>query len=184
MEDFWKDVAGYEGCYQVSPLGDVRSLSRRIPRGTGFMALKGRVLVPAKAGRGYPFVVLYVGGTKKSAYVHRLVAEAFIGPCPPNREVNHKDGNKDNNSVGNLEYVSRAENLRHARESGLLRLVGADNPRCKYSEAQIRKAYGLVASGKRHREAAEATGVDQGTVESVVRGKNWRHLGLLVGDSP
>lgn len=95
----WKDIENYEGLYQVNELGEVKS--------------KGRILKPRPNGVGYFQVALYKNGIRKDFYVHRLVAKAFI-PNPDNLpEVNHKDENKSNNTVENLEWCSAEYNINY-----------------------------------------------------------------------
>lgn len=120
--EIWKDVVGYEGLYQVSNLGGVRSVDHvaQIKRGNQeFTALhKGKILTPLVRQHGYLCVQLYGRGghaTKnmRTLSVHRLVAEAFI-PNPKNLpEVNHKDECKTNNCVENLEWISHIDNTRY-----------------------------------------------------------------------
>ena len=96
MKEIWKDVKDYEGSYQVSNLGRVKSLTREISNGTGIMTLKGRIRKPQKIKTGYERIVF---GDLVSRYIHRLVALHFI-PNPDNKpEVNHKDANKSNNKT-------------------------------------------------------------------------------------
>ena len=103
MNEIWKDIDGYEGLYQVSNLGRVKSLNYLH---TG----KERNLKPGTDGSGYRFVGLYKNGKTRLFYIHRLVAKAFI-PNPDGKlEVNHKDENKTNNCVDNLEWMTRQEN--------------------------------------------------------------------------
>lgn len=113
MEEIWKDISNYEGLYQVSNLGNVRSLSHIRKNGkkeTQKYLSKGRLLKPAIQSVGYKFVVLSKQGKTKGYRVHRLVAEAFI-PNPDNLpQVNHKDENKLNNNVNNLEWCTVAYN--------------------------------------------------------------------------
>lgn len=107
----WKDVVNYEGLYQVSNDGQVRSLDKKIyttnQYGGRYEAIKkGKVLKPEITNCGYERVALVKNGTKKHFSVHRLVAEAFI-PNPDNLScVNHKDENKLNNNVNNLEWCT------------------------------------------------------------------------------
>ena len=99
----WKDISGYEGIYEVSDLGRVRSLVQR-------NRWKPGILKPGKTHGGYLQVLLCKDGKSKNMKVHRLVAEAFI-PNPNNLEtVNHKDEDKTNNSASNLEWMTRKDN--------------------------------------------------------------------------
>lgn len=118
----WKPVKGFEYFYEVSSCGKVRSLDRMVRqshKGSDKMRLwKGKVLSQTVAAtRGYCQVSLSVDGKAHKVYVHRLVAEAWLSGC--DETVNHKDGNKLNNDVSNLEWVSHSDNLRHAFATGL-----------------------------------------------------------------
>lgn len=109
MREIWKPICGYENKYMVSNLGNVLSLNYSGTR-------KSKVLTPVKQHKGYLFVHL---GGNKIKMVHSLVAEAFI-PNPERKGfVNHIDGNKHNNSVDNLEWVTAKENVEHAIRTGL-----------------------------------------------------------------
>ena len=116
MEEIWKDIEGYEGIYQVSNLGRVRSLDRTIIGGAynSPMFRKGTILKPQPKGyKGYVGLKLRKDGKSENVYIHRLVAKAFI-PNPDNLpEVNHKDENKKNNRADNLEWVTRKENINY-----------------------------------------------------------------------
>lgn len=115
----WRPVKGYEGLYEVSNLGRVRSLDRYIDTVSGLgepykRFSKGRVLKLLYNNKGYLKITLYNGITDKQKQVHRLVAEAFI-PNPDNLpEVNHKDQNPANNCVDNLEWCDRKYNVNYA----------------------------------------------------------------------
>ena len=116
----WRDVVGYEGLYQVSNLGRVKSLSRRIVYKDGReYNYPSKVLKNQKISTGYIGVMLYGVDEKKQYYVHRLVAETFV-PNPNNLSyVNHKDGCKTNNTISNLEWCSHSDNPKHAYKNGL-----------------------------------------------------------------
>lgn len=111
--EIWLPITGFECLYEVSNLGRVRSLVRTINRRDGSVEhKKGRVLKQSKAGRGYLFVSLYKDGERKSSYVHRLVATAFLQNTGK-PHVNHKDFNKSNNELNNLEWATEIENAHH-----------------------------------------------------------------------
>lgn len=107
MAEVWRDVAGFKGVYSVSNLGRVR-------RNVGFGCHTTRLLSLNTNTNGYYHVSLHNRGTRVVFMVHKLVALAFLGPCPTRLEVNHKSGVKTNNRLGNLEYVTHAENMKHA----------------------------------------------------------------------
>lgn len=129
---------------------------------------------------GYKRVRLVIKGRETSRHVHRLLALAFI-PNPENKpEVNHKDGDKSNNILDNLEWVTRAENNKHARELGLNKpLKGADNGRSILSEGQAVEILTLyLNSTKPYHEIAELFGVTTTTITALMLGKTWKHLPL------
>lgn len=107
-QEIWKEIDGYEGLYQVSNLGNVKSLKNG-RWGTG----KERILMAGKHKLGYLFVILFKEGKMKNYKVHRLVAEAFIPNPQKLPEVNHKDEDKSNNRVENLEWCDRKYNCNY-----------------------------------------------------------------------
>ena len=109
----WAKVVGFEGIYEISTRGQVK----RVAGGPGAKA--GRILRSARNSSGYRSVSLL---GRHSRLIHRLVVEAFIGPIPKGRQVNHKNGRKDDNRVENLERVTPLENVRHAHEILCIRL--------------------------------------------------------------
>lgn len=115
----WRAIVGYEGLYEVSSEGNVRSLDRFAQSNQGSMQfVRGRCLSPTTMPNGYRAIILYRGHKGKSQYVHRLVAKTFI-PNPDNLpQVNHKDEDKTNNSIGNLEWCDNKYNINYgtARE--------------------------------------------------------------------
>lgn len=170
-QEVWKSVVGFEGKYEVSDLGRVR----RIGNGRG--SKSGRVLCPAKQNSGYLFVSLYSNNVSRQFLVHRLVAEVFIGPIPSKFEVNHLDGNKMNNCSSNLEIVTRAENRQHGIDTGLISVVGEDNPQSKLTAKQVLEIRALHSSGwGGYKALAARFGVTWGGIRAIVKRHTWRHL--------
>ena len=118
--EIWKDVKGFEDLYQISNFGRVASKDRICYNGTGYFLKIGKVLKQNLAGAGYPFLGLHKDLKVKQCNVHRLVAEHFIPNLENKETVNHIDGNKLNNNVSNLEWLSRKENSQHAVDTGLI----------------------------------------------------------------
>ena len=114
MQEIWKDVKGFEGLYQVSNMGNVKSLGRKVYN----YFQKERILQPAKIN-GYLRVALFKDSHCKNYLVHRLVAEHFITNPDNKPQINHKDGNKENNVWTNLEWTTASENQKHAFKNGL-----------------------------------------------------------------
>lgn len=107
----WRDIPGYEGKYQASNLGRIRSLDRRVPCCHGATRLvQGRVLKPAGSKRD-PHLYVVLGHGASGSLVHKLVALTFLGPRPAGYDVRHLDGNPLNNRADNLAYGTRTENI-------------------------------------------------------------------------
>jgi len=121
--EIWKDINDYEGLYQVSNFGNVRSLDRIVnkPNGISYMR-KGKLCVQSKSNLGYMTVGFTVNNKKVNKYVHRLVAKAFIINNNNYPQVNHIDCNKTNNRMDNLEWCTNSQNHIHASKNGLNKL--------------------------------------------------------------
>lgn len=182
QEEIWKDVVGYEGLYQVSNLGRVKSLDRKIyfkmpfyPYSNSVRVSRGRILKNPINTAGYPEVRLSKNGNYRTCTVHRLKAEAFI-PNPENkRTVNHRDGIKSNNGYhidgkDNLEWATDSENITHAyrelgAKSALTGKFGSKNPFSK-SIIQYTKDGKFIAEYDSMSEAQRKTGIRQGNISS------------------
>lgn len=143
-EELWRDVVDYEGYYQVSSLGNVRSLTRviRMPDGTEHTRA-GKAMAKIPNSDGYYHVKLSRDGNTKTASIHRLVAEAFIPNPDGLPEVNHIDFNRKNNAVNNLEWVKHSENVHKSIDAGrhicTTDLTGDNNP--NYGNRTLSKRY-------------------------------------------
>lgn len=120
MKEIWKDIPGYEGVYQASTLGRIRSLDRTIIRGGSKRRgphkaqLKGKILVQVPNNQGYRVVPL--GKDAPCCRVHQLIAKTFIPNLENKPMINHIDGNTANNKIDNLEWCTNKENQIHARD--------------------------------------------------------------------
>lgn len=118
MEEIWKAIPGYEGYYQASNTGKYRSLDREVKRKDGVvMHIKGRELKLHKGLDDYALMELCIDSKVHSVLAHRVIAQLFLDDFDPNLTVNHKDGDKFNNSVENLEMMTLKENLHHFHTS-------------------------------------------------------------------
>lgn len=131
MQEIWKDIKGFEGYYQISNLGNVKSLGIYNKNQYKYEHLKNKRI----SNKGYYYVAVSYKSKFKILTIHRLVAQAFI-PNPFNKPcVNHIDGNKLNNSLDNLEWVTYSENTKHAWENGLFSEEGLKKRGAKIGKA-------------------------------------------------
>ncbi len=146
-----------DGNHEISTDG----LVRRATPGRGTYV--GKIFKVRPGNQGYRVVGYYFGKKYVLRKVHKLVAEAFMPPCPPGMEINHIDGDKMNASLLNLEYMTHQGNAEHALETGLTK--------CKISEATVNQIRELRSQGKLYREITEATGVNLWSIGNIVRGE-------------
>lgn len=177
MKELWKNIKGYEDRYQISNLGSVKSLTRNAKHNCkkGTILLKGKILKDWKTNNRYKMVVLVKPGTRKYFLVHRLLAQAFIPNLENKRCVHHKDDDKTNNIINNLEWLTHAENNKHAYQSGLrisawLGKFGKDHHSSKvvlqYTKNGkfVNKFYGAA-------DASRKTGILKQGIYHVLKGK-------------
>lgn len=173
--EIWKDIAGYEGLYQVSNLGQVKALSRRRMLGNKFCVSNERILRP-RSCNGYIKTSLNKNGKGKDLFVHRLVAEAFIPNPYSKRTVNHINGDKADNRLENLEWATYSENNLHAYEK-----LGHKSPRgwtgCFGAEHHTSKPVKQLSSDGEYiaeyaglSEAERATGVLNQSISKCCKG--------------
>ena len=165
MEE-WKDVSGFEGMYQVSNEGRVRSLDHYGKhRDGGVRIYYGKILSPIKQDKKNPYGRVKIRG--KLHLVHRLVASAWVDNPNSLPQVNHKDGDKTNSHPSNLEWCSPRENIHHAIETGLIK--GAYN--FKFSQKDIDSIIDMRNGGKLFREIGECFKCHPSTVAKILRGE-------------
>jgi hypothetical protein len=195
MEE-WRSI--FDGFYEVSNLGNVR----RAKPGTSTFV--GRPVQPIVGATGYAQVQLSAPHGSVRAYVHRLVALAFLGPCPDGHVVNHVDANKQNNRLANLEYVSSRENVMHAVRT-VARRRGPTKPKLppkgrptgdahwsrrapervargekmggsKLTEQSVRAMHARRANGTTVQAIADEFGISLGQTSRILRGERWAHV--------
>lgn len=170
MTEVWKPVVGWEGRYEVSDLGRVRSSKL--------------VVLRLQLSFGYLCVNLRVGNHRDSRQkhhrVHRLVLGAFVGPCPDGMECRHLNGDRADNRLMNLSWGTSAENARDRVDHGTVyRPQGALNPAAKLTEADVVAIRAAHASGETATSISRRFAVDRRTVGNVARGDSWRHIHTL-----
>lgn len=175
MKEKWK-VFG-EGNYAVSNKGRVR---RETP---GSKTWVGKIMKIGHNKKGYPGVQLYVNGKNTCYFVHKLVAQEFIGPRPKGKQVNHKDLNKKNNDYRNLEYKSGLGNIRHAIKNGVKwgsaarDTHGENNPFVKLSWEIVRKMRKLDVTNKyTQQEIADKFNLSQAVVWPILAHRTWKEI--------
>jgi len=170
MKEIWKEIKGYEGLYQVSNLGNIKHLKfkkKNVLTG-GFSLIKERILKPVKHYNGYVFVDLHKNGSHKITAIHRIVALNFIDNINNKPQVNHFDGNKENNNVINLEWCTMSENMIHALNNGLSRTKLLPN-----DVIEIRK---LLKTGLTHLKIADIFDVKRCVIADISSKRTWNHV--------
>ena len=169
----WRTIPGYDTIYEISETGTIRRIGKAPGTRIGIL-LKSST----KSWGGYPRVRLSDKGDSRVHFVHRLVALAFLGACPNGREVNHIDSNRLNPSLSNLEYVSRSENIAHARIQGRLRPQrGEQRKNHKLTEGQVRE---IFLSPSKNGKLALLFGVSNKVIWNIKHLQKWRHVTQII----
>jgi hypothetical protein len=168
MNEIWKDIKGYEGLYQVSNFGNVKTLSRFK---NGYMT-KTRLLKHTPYTNGYYMVTLVNGINRKKISIHRLVAQAFISNPDNKPEVNHFNGIKTDNRVENLEWCTHIENQKHASINSLY-LIGEKHPNSILTQKDVNEIR-KIGKNKTLHELGKLYGVTYSTIWRVLKYKIWK----------
>lgn len=172
----WRDIPGFEGRYLVNSVGQVKSLQREVAIWDGkTRPVSERILRLQKTKNGYLSVKLRPknSDTFKRFYIHRIVATAFLGPGPEGYEVNHKDENKENNAVSNLEWVPKSENLYYGTRNARCSAKGREKSKAvvSFRDGLVIKRYGSI-----HEAAID--GFSRYHVKQCCEGKETAHKGF------
>ena len=160
----WKKACGFSN-YLCNENGEIYSIKKK-------KILKGSI-----TNKGYKRVLLTKeNGKTVQIRVHRLIAQTFL-PNPENKpEVNHKDGNKTNNAVSNLEWVTTKENVQHAIKTGLNNNKGTKHPQASCTKEQVKEIKFLISKGKRDTEIERITGIPFYTVGRIRKGQHYKEV--------
>jgi hypothetical protein len=170
-KQLWKPVLGYEGIYEASSEGRIR----RLAPAKG--AHVGRILKPQIHGRyGYTHICLCREGTVKMTLTHRVIAEAFLGPCPEGLTVNHKNRKGGDNRACNLEYLTLKENNQHACANGRPVQHGAALSRNGWVDDDIREMRRRVTAGESRVKVAADYGTSHAQVSRICARLSWKHV--------
>lgn len=169
----WIDIDGYEGHYQISNFGKIKSCNRNILKSNGRNhSTKERILKTRFIKSGYEIVTLVKFKEFKSYLVHRLVAQAFIGQCPPNKQVAHNDGNKLNNFSENLRYATIQENANDRIKHGTVPR-GEKSKNSKLTESIVKK---IRNENGTQSQIANKYKISQTNVGCILRRVTWSHI--------
>lgn len=177
MEEVWKDIPGYEGIYEVSNFGQVRSISRIDCTGRH---ITGRILKQCNTPSGYPKIELCLDGTSKQVLVHRIVGTVFVhnpGNCT---QINHKDENRENNHADNIEWCTPKYNINYGNRTQRMAktMSGENNHRHKLTHKEvefIRTHYKFRDKEYSSTRLAKRFGVCKETISRIVNRQLWKY---------
>lgn len=182
MTEVWRAISGFEGSHEVSNMGRVRTIEREwigvTPTGhAARRKVKPRVVKQRISENGYMRAALCVDGKAHSVLTHRLVATAFVPAEYERAQVNHKNGDKTDNRVENLEWSNGSHNQLHAIETGLVRVRrGTERGMAKLTDDKVREIRRLIAAGMVQRRIAEQFGVAPCKITMIKQGAAWSHV--------
>lgn len=175
-DERWRPVVEWEGFYEVSNVGRVRSVARMVRNRFSTRLIEGRIKAPGHHPYGYESHALTAEGrTRKTLLAHRMVLEAFVQPRPDDQVARHLNGDCTDNRVENLSWGTQKENIQDAVRHGRMKR-GSESHLAKLTEAkvtQMRREYPAVRS---YRRLAEKYGICVQSCHNAVTGKTWAHV--------
>lgn len=180
MEEKWVDIAELDNFYQVSNFGRIKRKSRFVVNNTngGIRKVREEIAAIQDNGRGYKQIYVSINRKRKVFYVHRLVAKYFISNPSNKDEVNHIDGNKSNNNISNLEWVTRLENVKHANDNSLT-LKGEDVWNCKLTESKVRaikRLFSMKNNKTSQTYLCKKLNISAAQMSRIINGTRWKYL--------
>lgn len=183
MEEKWLPIKNYENYYEVSNLGRIRALDIYVRNDGNFAGgfIKDRKIRDQQTNRyGYKTIKLCKHGKCQRYLVHRIVAKAFLPTQNINYQINHIDGDKTNNCVTNLEWVTPAENMKHAWKTGLItneHLVGSSHANSKLTEEKVLEIRKMAESKKyKRQDICDKFNIKLSTYKDIINRRTWKHI--------
>ncbi len=183
MSEIWKDINGYEELYQVSDCGRVKSVQRKVKRTNKYgtthtKIINQRILKGRPCRRGHMTVQLCKNNKSKNFQIHRLVLEAFIGPCPQGLECCHNDGNPKNNKQSNLRWDTKSSNRKDSVIHGSCNFQpGINHPNAKLTEDDVVKIREMYATKNySHIKLGKMFNAGAMTISAIVNRRTWIHV--------
>lgn len=174
--EIWKPVVGFDGFYEVSSNGKVRSVSRTDCAGR---RRKAKLISAGIGPKGYRSVNLYKDRSVRGLRVSRLVLSSFVGPCPQGMEAAHNNGCRSDDRLSNLRWATHVENCADKIVHGTnVVLRGERAGSSKLSEDAVRDIFRAYKDGERQKDIAARIGIGRPQVSTILSGKSWKHLGL------
>jgi len=180
-QEIWKNIPEFEGLYQVSNFGNVKSLERITKNKQGTCLRKEKLLSLNISNRGYVNVKLYNTdkNIKKTISVHRLVSICFLDNFNQYKEINHIDGDKLNNNINNLEWCSRSHNVKETYRLNLRKgttYKGEGNNTSKLKNKDVVEIRTLYKKGVSLKEISQLFKVVPGTIGFIIKNQTWKHI--------
>ena len=175
--EIWKDIDGYEGYYQVSNFGNVKSLSRiKKVKGNGSFIMPEKLLGLNVTKSGYVNVCLFIFPIKKTFRLHKLVAKAFLENKDKKPQINHINGIKTDNRAKNLEWVTASENRKHCYDIGLQSKKGEKHHLRKLSDVDVKRIKSNEFNGMTQEQIGKVFGVGGQAIGKILKGQRWNHV--------
>lgn len=177
--EIWEDIPNYQNFYQANPCGLIKSLPKSLRVKNGFRVTKELIIANTNNGNGYLVCSLSKNTKRKSILLHRIIAMTFI-PNPNNLpEVNHKDGNKNNNHVDNLEWCARQENIDHSWDKKLTNCIGEKHHNSKLNNQKVKEIRDKYSLGNySYSKLAKEYETGLFNIRNIVKRHTWNHSGL------
>lgn len=174
-EEIWVDIKGFEGLYQISSYGRIKSYDRYIRNGFNTYIKKGKIRKNQFSNNGY-YIIIFNINTKMYQYlIHRLVASNFIPNENNYSQVNHKDGNKLNNNVENLEWITPSNNIIHSINNNLTSQWGETHKSTKLKKEDIKEIRKLGKTMSRT-DISKEYGISIKAVCNIINNKTWKRV--------